>query len=470
MKLTFWGAARQVPGSMFLLELEEGYTILIDCGLDNGKPEENPVYQGSCFPFDASEIDLVLLTHAHLDHSGKIPNLFRDGFEGQILCTSPTLQLAEILLNDSATLNQRKLQAFNKKSYSKKAKETLNLHELYLEKHVHEAMERFVPLSFNKKFNVKRGLDITFIPTGHLLGAANILLEIKENGQEKRILFSGDIGRHNYPLLPDPEEVPQVDYLICESTYGNRKHLSTNDSREEIRTAIQKTCVEIPGRLIIPAFSIGRTQAVLFTLHQLYVEGKLPKIKIFADSPLAYRSNIIHERFASLMNEEAKLFKETEGSLFGFESLYYIANSRESREISNYSEPCIIISASGMMEGGRVQHHIEKNLQNPYCCILMVGYSAEGTMGHKLLHGNGFFEVGKHEVKVNARIQYTDTFSGHGDMDDLLKFVGYQKPSLLKKLFIVHGEESVMNDFKQTLIERGYQNIEIPIRGQSFEL
>ncbi|MCS6832690.1 MAG: MBL fold metallo-hydrolase, partial [Flammeovirgaceae bacterium] len=357
--------------------------------------------------------------------------------------------------------------AFKKKKLSKK---DLSLSELYLEHHVNNAIENFVAIPFRKKFNIKKGIDLTFIPTGHLLGAANILLEIRENGKHTRLLFSGDVGRYNYPLLPDPDEVPEVDYLICESTYGNRKHLSAQATVDELYKVIEQTCLDIPGRLIIPAFSVGRTQAVLYTLHQLYVEKRLPPIKVFADSPMAYRSNIVHERFTNLLNDEAKRFKEREGSLFGFESLHYISNAKESREISNYNEPCIIISSSGMLEGGRVQYHIEKNLQNAYCTILMVGYSTEGTIGYKLLHHEGSFVMGNTQIPVYANVQYTDVFSGHGDVDDLLKFVGYQSPDRLKKLFLVHGEENSMQDFKKTLQEKGYHQVEIPSRGQSYEL
>ncbi len=471
MKLTFWGAARQVPGSMFLLELDDGYKILIDCGLDMGKTEDKPIYPGASFPFEASQINTLVLTHAHLDHSGKIPNLLREGFEGQVLCTSPTLALSELLLHDSANLNQKKLKVYHKKKFLPIEKRPdIRPGDLYNERHVKEAIERFVPIAFHQKFNIKKGLDITMIPTGHLLGAGNVLFEVHEKGTIKRLLFSGDIGRKNYPLLPDPAIPPQVDYVVCETTYGNRLHTSAEDTRAELKRVIKQTCVDRPGRLIIPAFSIGRTQAVLYTLHQMYDEGELPPVKVFADSPLAQRSNMVYERSYKFLNQEAQEFRNRFGSLFDFDTLHYVETEKQSKAISNHNEPCIIISASGMMEGGRIQHHVRNNLANPYCTIMMVGYSAEGTMGHRLRYNTGILRVGSREMLVDCRIEETDAFSGHGDLNDLLEFVGHQKPELLKKVFLVHGEEGAMHDFKNSLGQRGYNSVEIPERGQTFEL
>ncbi len=472
MKLTFWGAARQVTGSMFLLELESDYRILIDCGMDmERKKEEDSIYEGSAFPFEASSINLVLLTHAHLDHSGRIPNLLQEGFEGQILCTSPTLDLTELLLMDAAGLNRRRLQAYHKKRkrLPAEADKMGAFRNLYLERDVEATIDQFVPIAFNQRFSINKEVNVTFIPTGHLLGAANVLVEVKENGEAKRLLFSGDLGRFNYPLLPDPEKPPQVDYLICETTYGNRVHTSTSDTAAQLKQVIQETCVDIPGRLIIPAFSIGRTQALLYVLNRLCADGELPPVKIFADSPLAFRSNKVYERYHRMLNQEAQEFRDDYESLFDFDTLHYIENTKQSRQISNYAEPCIIISSSGMMEGGRIQHHVAQNLENPYCTIMMVGYSAEGTLGHKLMNGMKTVKIGKREVSISARIASTDAFSGHGDQNDILQFVHAQDPALLKKIFLVHGEPQSMDDFCNIITEEGYQ-VEIPEKGTSFTL
>ena len=474
MKLTFWGAARQVTGSTFLLELEEDYRILIDCGMymdgdPDSKPE--PLYRGAVFPFDASMINVVLLTHAHLDHSGNIPNLYRDGYEGQVLCTNPTMQLAEILLVDSARINKRKLHKYHKRK-SKGLKTTPGIEpgELYVEKDVYKALESFVPIGFVKEFKLTDTASVTFIPTGHLLGAANILIRVQENGKEKTILFSGDVGRSDYPLLPDPNSVPQVDYLVCETTYGNREHQSTTDTEEELEQIITDTCIDIPGRLIIPAFSIGRTQAILYTLNKISKSKGLPPIKIYSDSPMAYSSNQVYEQNIQHLNGEAREFKAEYGELFDFDNLIFIENTKASRALANHAEPCVIISASGMMSGGRIQHHIKTNINNPYCTVFIVGYCAEGTLGRDLLDGKKTLKIDKEEVPVSAKILHTDAFSGHGDVHDLLRFVKCQTPEATQKIFLVHGEPEAMDDFKEGLEALGYESVEAPALGETFDL
>jgi metallo-beta-lactamase family protein len=488
MRLTFWGAAQQVTGSMFLLELEDEYRILIDCGLDmerertkkngqNGTTNPEPEPAHSIFPFEASMIHVVLLTHAHIDHSGNIPNLFREGYEGQVLCTSPTYDLSELLLMDSASLHRRRLNAFQKKKNRKKKKPSLSptqVAEMYLEKNVKESLERFVPISFNKKFKLKQGVEVTFNPAGHLLGAANIILDIVENGEKKTIAFSGDVGRYNYPLHIDPQPLPQVDYLICESTYGNRRHdfgrkSAIIDAEERLSEVIQKTCVDIPGRLVIPAFSVGRTQALLYTLNKLYVKKQLPPVKVFSDSPLAHKSTETYAKYQKFLNPEAQKFQEQYADLFDFENLEYVEDLKNSKQIADYQQPCIIISSSGMIEGGRIQHHVRTNLSNPYSTILMIGFAAEGTLGHRLLMGEKMVRIEDKEVAVLANIARIDAFSGHGDLDDLLDFVKTQQPTQLKKVFLVHGEAESMENFKSVLENEGYQ-VDMPKKGQTFEL
>jgi len=480
MKLTFWGAARQVTGSMFLLELEDGYTILIDCGtdLDKQKAEREKVLgHYSLFPFEPSQINLVLLTHAHIDHSGNLPNLVREGYEGQILCTTATLPLADLLLRDSAALNAKRVKALQdeagggKKKKSSKKKPKINPLEIYLEKQVHETTDRFITVGFNQRFRVSKNVIVTFVPAGHLLGAANIVLEIEENGTKKTIGFSGDIGRKNYPLLPDPQRMPPVDYLICESTYGGRRHADKDAPEAALAKIIKQTCVDQPGRLIIPAFSVGRTQALLFVLNKLYSEEGFPPIKVFSDSPLALASTRVYEKHISLLNQEAKEFYKEHEELFDFENLTYVQDMKQSKAIANYNEPCIIISSSGMIAGGRVEHHVLTNLANPYATILLIGFAAEGTLGNRLLKGMRSLSISKdQEIPVMATIKSIDVFSGHGDLDDLLEFVQYQSADRLKKIFLVHGEYESMEAFSQDLQQRGYPHVEIPKWGDEFEL
>lgn len=475
MRLTFWGAARQVTGSMYLLEIDD-FRILIDCGLDFDLDEKGRklLYdeQKSVFPFEASMINIVLLTHAHIDHSGHIPNLYKEGFEGTVVCTEPTMALSELLLYDVARVNRRRFDSQNQTPTSKKRRKKKRElpRDLYLEKNVTDALRNFVPVAFGKSYRVSDQVKVTYYPAGHLLGAAHIYLEVYEDGQKKTICFSGDIGRNNYPLLVDPAPVPQADYLICESTYGARRHVDTASPDDALLDVIQRTCVDKPGRLIIPAFSVGRTQALLHVLNRLYANRKLPPIKVFSDSPLAHASTRVYQRYYRMLNRSAREFQEDSGELFDFENLNFIASTADSQNLSNYKEPSIIISASGMIQGGRVEYHVAANIQNPYATILLIGYASEGTLGWRLMNGQDHINVKGEAVKVLANVEKIDVFSGHGDLTDLEVFVKRQDPGKLKKIFLVHGEAVGMEFFKKSLEGHHYHQVEIPERGASYEL
>ncbi|WP_149239676.1 MBL fold metallo-hydrolase [Dyadobacter sp. 32] len=474
MKLTFWGAAQQVTGSMFLLESDD-YRILIDCGsdfdLDALGKKTRYDEQKSVFPFDASLINTVLLTHAHIDHSGNIPNLFKEGFEGRVVCTEPTMALTSLLLKDAANLHQKRLNAQNDLTGKKKGKKRKEIpRDYFVEKNVIEALENFVPVAFGQRYRIADHVSITFYAAGHLLGAAHIVVEVFENGERKRICFSGDIGRNNYPLLMDPQEVPDVDYLVCESTYGNRIHENTGSPTEALADVIKRTCVDIPGRLIIPSFSVGRTQALLYTLNKIYADHSFPNLKVFSDSPLAYSSTKVYQRHIKLLNKEARNFQDNNDMLFDFDNLIYLESSDASKAVSNYNEPCIIISSSGMVQGGRVEYHVEANIGNPYATILMIGYASEGTLGWRLLHGQDTISIRGKQLPVLANIEKIDVFSGHGDQNDLIRFVRMQDPEKLKAVFLVHGEHQSMSDFQNILQNEGYKTVEIPMRGQTFYL
>lgn len=475
MKLTFWGAARQVTGSMYLLELADGYRILIDCGTDmQSLREENPQPNpgGAFFPFEPSSLNVVLLTHAHIDHSGNIPNLYRDGYEGQVLCTPATADLTQLLLLDSARLHRKRRQrAEGASNRKRRQQERLQQQgDAFSEKEVEQALDEFVPIHFNRRFLVCEGVWLTFIPAGHLLGAAHLLLEIEEDGRITRLCFSGDIGRRDTVLHATPEPVPQVDYLICESTYGSRVHLDDRPAEEALADVIRRTCINVPGRLIIPAFSVGRTQALLYTLNRLYSEQGFKPIQVFSDSPLARSSSRVYEKHHQLLNGEARRFRQQEDGLFDFENFTYLETEKASRAVSNYHQPCIIISASGMVSGGRVEQHVAANIGNPYCTILMVGYAAEGTLGDRLLNGQNTLRIGEREHPVLAKVEKIDIFSGHADANDLYHFVQHQQPDHVRKIFLIHGEEEAMRHFSERLHEGGYTQVEIPFRGQTFEL
>ncbi|WP_256006517.1 MBL fold metallo-hydrolase [Pedobacter deserti] len=461
MKLTIWGAAQQVTGSMHLLQTDN-YTILIDCGLDyeKGTLQEENIY----FPFDPASVDVVILTHAHIDHSGNLPTLVRMGFEGQILATSPTADLTELLLLDSVNVFLGKQ---NKASRGRKRNS--GPPPLYLQKHVNDTMERFVTIGFNREFKLTDSVSVTFIPVGHLLGAAAVVLCIKENGQEKKIAFTGDIGRKNYPVLVDPEPIPQVDYLVCESTYGGRFHSTDATLQDTLIDTIKEACIKFPGRLIIPAFSIGRTQALVYSLNKIFSQGLLPPVKVFVDSPLANHATEVYRKYPHLLNAESRDFYKRQGDEFEFTELTYIHTLKESTAISNYHEPCIIISSAGMLEGGRIQDHLYYNIQNYYCTILFIGYCAKGTLGDRLLRGDPIVRLRNRDLMVYATIKKTDLLSGHGDHKDLVNTVTQQNPARLKAVFLVHGDRPGMQALMTSLNDLGY-HVNLPEKGQTFEL
>jgi metallo-beta-lactamase family protein len=462
MKLTIWGSAKQVTGSMHLLQ-SNNYNILIDCGLDYER--DTYLEENEHFPFLPSEIDIVILTHAHIDHTGNLPTLVRMGFEGQILCTPPTADLTELLLLDSVNIFLSKA----RRSSGRKNKNSGGIRPLYLQKHVMETVDRFVTIGFNKPFRINGDIELTFIPVGHLLGAAAAILTVNEHGQSRKVGFSGDIGRKNYPVLTDPQPLPKLDYLVCESTYGGRFHDNSKTIEETLIETIEEACIKTPGRLIIPAFSIGRTQALVYSLNRIFSKGLLPPVKVFVDSPLATHATDIFRKYHPMLNEDAQQFYSSQGDEFEFENLAYVQDMKESRELDNYLEPSIIISSAGMLEGGRIQDHLYHNIQNYYCTILFIGYCAKGTLGHRLLRGDPIVTLRNRELSVYATIKKTDTLSGHGDHNDLVSLVKQQDKTTLQKVFLIHGEESSMIALKDGLQEEGYQVI-IPEKGEVFEL
>lgn len=460
MKLTILGAAQQVTGSMHLVQLDNKYKILVDCGLDY----EKETYQNEnlYFSFNPQEIDLVILTHAHIDHSGNLPTLVRMGFSGQILCTPPTADLTELLLLDSVNIFLSKQ---NKRSGHRRSKPGPD--PLYLQKHVKDTVDRFITINFNKEFRVNESLSVTFIPVGHLLGAAAAVLTVHENGKTKKIGFTGDIGRKNYPLLTDPQALPAVDYLVSESTYGGRLHSTDSTLEQKLMETITATCIKYPGRLIIPAFSIGRTQALAYSLNKIFSKGLLPPVKVFIDSPMASSATEIYGKYHDLLSEEAKAFYGSSGS--EFKALSFVNDKRESVAVSNYHEPCIIISSAGMLEGGRIQEHLYYNIQNYYCTILFIGYCAKGTLGNRLLRGDPIIRLRNRDLMVYATINQTDLLSGHGDHNDLVNTIKQQDPDTLKQVFLVHGESSSLQALATALQQEGYQ-VCIPQKEQVFEL
>lgn len=463
MKLTIHGAARQVTGSMHLLEVGQ-YKILIDCGLDYEK--DRSIQSNEDFPFDPAAIDLVVLTHAHIDHSGNIPTLVRLGYNGQILCTPPTADLTELLLLDSVNIFMSKAQKGRKHG---KGKFNTNAQPLYLQKHVMDAVDRFVTIGFNKPFRVTGDIELTFIPVGHLLGAAAAVFKINDDAVEKTIAFTGDIGRKNYPVLDDPQPLPPVNFLVTEATYGGRLHTKDKSVEDTLVEIIDTCCVKEQGRLIIPAFSIGRTQSLVYSLNKIFSSGLLPPVKVFVDSPMATRATEIFRKHHNLVNAEAQDFYKDQGDEFEFDNLTYVETLQDSRQVSNYYEPCIIISSAGMLEGGRIQDHLFYNIQNFYCTILFIGYCAKGTLGHRLLRGDSIVHIKDRDLAVYATIKQTDVLSAHGDHDDLMNNVRSQDKTKLKNIFLVHGEDSSMQALADSLEGEVY-TVTIPEKGLTYTI
>ncbi|MEY4851960.1 MAG: hypothetical protein RIS99_355 [Bacteroidota bacterium] len=469
--ISFLGAAKQVTGSLFLVE-NDGVKILVDCGMDMEKRKKENVSPVE-FPFDPSEIHAVVLTHAHIDHSGNLPLLKRWGFEGKIFSTVPTYYLTHLLLMDCAGINRKKIASLSGKRAGKRGP-GLNkqaYESLYLEPQVVQTMKQFSTLNFNVRHKIAPNVAIKFIPAGHLLGAAHVVMYLKrEDGSETRIGLSGDIGRDYYPLLVDPEPMEAVDYLVTESTYGGRMHEPGRDYTGYLSKIIKETCVEKGGRLIIPAFSVGRTQALLFEIKKMVTLGLIPEIKVFVDSPLSLESTKAYQQMHNYLNKEAREVQKVDGEIFIFDQLFYIENEKQSKILSQFDEPAIIISASGMLDGGRIQTHIRKNIENPNATILMVGFASPGTLGAKLREQPKELHFDKKTYQVRARILSTSLFSGHGDQADLIRFVQHQNSQELKQVFLVHGEEPSMEQLSASLKEIGFSSIEIPSKNDVYEL
>ena len=455
MKYTCWGAAKQVTGSMHLLELDSGYKILVDCGIDYEDKDNKTI--NSHFQFNPKDIDVLLLTHAHIDHSGNIPNLVKQGFQGEILCTEPTAFLLDKLWIDSVNIQNNN---FNRRKTAR----------LYGFKEVKEANEQLLTVNFNQKFTLNSEISCTFHEAGHIIGAASIRLEVTEENSIKTIGFTGDLGNPGSKLIVDPEPMQGLNYLITETTYGNRQHKEKRSPEDVLIEYVTKTCVDQEGRLIIPAFSVGRTQAILFTLKKLFNTGILPPIRVFADSPLALASSNIHNRFSDYLNDEAKNNMLVDGSLFDFKSLYLVEDKSDVEDMELYRDSCIIVSSAGMLEGGRIQHHISDHIQNPSCSILIAGFCSPGTLGAQLLEGRSMIRVKGNDKYVYAKIDQTDVFSAHPDTDGLQDYFEATHTDQLTKIFFVHGEEESMYELKSLLSDDLQKKVVIPSKGESFQL
>jgi metallo-beta-lactamase family protein len=466
MKIKFIGAAREVTGSKHLITTNQGKRLLLDCGMFQGKGLETDGMNRDLM-FDPSMIDHIILTHAHIDHAGLIPYMYKLGFRGSVICTNATRDLCAIMLADSAFIQEHDTITFNKR----RAKKGLPLvTPIYTQQDATACMALFIGVPHNMKFRIDDNIKVTFTDTGHMLGSGVANIQINENGQIRKISYTGDIGRPADPILAPPQPFPQADILITESTYGDRLHQDVQSAEEELLGVVIDTCVNKGGKLIIPAFSVGRTQEVVYALNNFFNQGRLPKIDIFVDSPLAVNATTVFRMHPECFNKDFAAVLEKDPDPFGFENLFYITRTEDSKKLNEHKKPCVIISASGMMEAGRVKHHLANNISDPKNTILIVGYCAPMTLGAKI--GRGDREVSIHGTvyEVKAEVRKIESYSGHGDYREMIGFLGCQDKNLLQKTFIVHGEYETQKKYVETLAGEGFKNVEIPSRGQEFEI
>jgi metallo-beta-lactamase family protein len=447
MKLKFCGAAGTVTGSCHYIELDNGFKMILDCGMYQGNYEDYANFNTTWY-FNPSEIDCLILSHAHIDHCGRIPRLVKDGFNGDIISTTATRDLCAIMLVDSA-----KIQEYDaEKSNERRKKRGDNLVEpLYTIDDAILCMQQFYGIPYRKWFKYNEYIEILMNDAGHILGSANITLKITENGKVTYLGFSGDIGRPNRPILKDPESMPTLDYLIMESTYGGEVHPSKSNEEYKFIEIISDCCLKKKGKLLIPAFSVGRTQELIYMLNKLSNENKIPKINVYIDSPLSVNATQIFEMHRECFDNEIMQLMQNDETPFNFNGLKYIREAAQSKKLNDSKEPCIIISASGMAQAGRIKHHIANNIEKQNTTILFVGYCSTDTLGHTLKQKPNTVTIFGKTLKVNATIESLESLSAHADELEMLQFISNQSKSKLKKIFLVHGEPERQNKFSPAL-------------------
>ncbi len=468
MEIKFGGAARMVTGSTHLLTLDDGYKILFDCGLAQGKGSH--IWNlNTKWHFDVKDIDCLILSHAHIDHSGRIPQLVKDGFRGPIHSTHATRSLCSIMLLDSAKIQERDVEWYNQKLRKKRKKKNQDFRvSLYTSDDVAPAMERFVGHGYNSWFQIRKNVEVQFRDQGHILGSASVTVRVKQGRKTTMVGFTGDIGRPDRPILRDPVQMPEVDYLICESTYGDKEHETPPEQSDSFLKIVKEACCEKKGKLIIPAFSIGRTQELVYMMDKLETAGLLPNIPVFVDSPLAVNATHIYGTHPECYDNKLHEYMLEDPNPFGFNSLKYIRSVNESKQLNSMKKAAIIISSSGMMNAGRIRHHLYNNIEDPKATFLIVGYCSPDTAGGMLKAGVRELKIFGETKKVNATIKTMDSFSAHADRREMLDFIDNQHK--LKKVYLVHGEYDVQKSFKNYLKKEGINDVIIPDLGEEYDL
>lgn len=466
MKISFHGAARTVTGSKHLVQLDNNETFLLDCGLFQGMGRDTDSLNTK-FGFDATKVDYVILSHAHIDHSGLLPKLVKEGFTGTIYCTPGTKALTEILLEDSAMIQRDDAKYGNKR----RAKQGLPpIEPLYDIDDVNLTIPLFKAVEYNTPTKISDSVEVLFTDAGHIIGSAAVSLKIKNGENLESLTFSGDIGRYRDMILRSPSVFPHADYIIIESTYGDKLHDLIHTTPDDLLKWIESTCVEQKGNLIIPAFSVGRTQEILFELNQLSLEKRLPHIPIYVDSPLSMEATEVLKKFPKYFNKKIQKILEVDDDPFDFEGLRYIKSVEESKALNEDLHPKVIISASGMADAGRVKHHIKNNISNAKNTILLVGYCEPHSLGGRLMNGAKEVKIYSELYDVVAKVGSIRSMSAHGDYEDLMQFLACQTPDLVKQVFVVHGEAEVQDHFAERLRKKGFKEVHAPEMHESFDL
>ncbi len=463
MRLTFHGAARAVTGSQHLLETG-GRKILLDCGLSQGRREQTEQLNRE-YAYEPASLDAVVLSHAHIDHSGKLPGLVKNGFKGIIYSTAATRDLAAVMLPDSAHIQQSDAEYINKK----RAKEGLEpIQPLYDLEDALSAIEKFVSLPYGLSFQLFPGVMLRFLEAGHILGSSQVELTVEENGKKRVILFSGDLGRFDRPILRDPDLTSRPDVLITESTYGGRKHDPQEKSLLDLEKVINDT-IKRRGKVIIPAFSVGRTQEVLYFLNLLFIAGRVPRIPVFVDSPLSFNATEVFKLHPEVYDSELRDLLYAGHSPFDFENLHFVQSVSESKAINTMHEPMVVLSASGMCENGRIRHHLKNNISDPANTVVLVGYMAEHTLGRRIGEKRETVNIFGVPYPLNARVEKIDGFSAHADSDGLMRYFKAVGENV-KQIAVVHGEPEAAEAFAADLKSVSDAQIVIPAPGESLAI
>ncbi len=465
MEIQFLGAARTVTGSMHLLSVN-GKQILLDCGMFQGRRADT-YDRNMNFPFDPSTIDTVVLSHAHIDHAGNLPNLAKKGFTGSIYCTPATADLCRIMLMDSAHIQEKDAEFVNKKRAKKKLPA---IEPLYATDDVQQMLDLLIEIPYRTEFEILDGVKGKYFDAGHILGSACVHLTIEEKGKSPFHLgFTGDVGRPNLPILRDPEFMGNVSALICESTYGGKLHAPAEESSKKLLDVVRRT-MDRGGKIIVPAFSVGRTQDLVYQLNNLKNEGLLPDLPVYVDSPLSMKATEIFRKHPECFDDETNEILKSDDDVFGFERLRFIRDADESRALNDTKGSCMIIAASGMCEAGRIVHHLNNNVENPNNTVMIVGYQAEHTLGRKIVDRNPEISIFGEPKKLNCEVVVMNSFSAHADNNELLDFMSPFDKGQLKNIFLVHGEMDRAEAFAATLKAKQFRQIDIPERQERFNV